>query len=223
MRRVRRLERSPLIVFDLDGTLVDSRRDIADATNALLVACGADALPEPEVGRMIGDGAATLVARAFLAAGQPEPPDALARFLDFYDRRLLDHTRPYPQIPEVLEALAARRLLALLTNKPLQATRRILAGLHLARFFDAGAVVGGDGPFARKPDAAGLRHLMARATRAPEETILVGDSLIDWRTGRNAAVRVCLVRYGFGFDSVPADLIDPETLVVDQPRGLLAL
>ena len=152
-----------LYVFDLDGTLVDSRRDIAESANALLETCGARALAEETIGRMVGDGAPTLIARAFAAAGVDRPPDALDRFLAIYDARLLKHTRPYPQMPEVLEALGARSLLAVLTNKPLAATRSILSGLGLARHFDDEAIVGGDGPFPRKPDPGGLRHLISRA------------------------------------------------------------
>ena len=143
-----------LIVFDLDGTLVDSRRDIAESANALLQSCGAAALPEEHIGRMVGDGAATLVARAFTAVGQTPPLDALQRFLAIYSGRLLQHTRVYPGMLDVLETLVLRATLAVLTNKPIESTRRILEGLGLARYFAADAVIGGDGPFARKPDPA---------------------------------------------------------------------
>src|SRR5438128_1029647 len=129
-----------LIVFDLDGTLVDSRRDIADSVNVLLVACGARPLDEPTIGRMVGEGAATLVVRAFESARIPAPPDALQRFLAIYEARLLNHTRAYPRIEAVLGELAARASLAVLTNKPLAASRRILAGLDLARYLSADAV-----------------------------------------------------------------------------------
>ena len=125
-------------VFDLDGTLVDSRRDIADAANALLVSCGAAPIAEEQIGAMVGDGAATLVARAFKASGIERPPDALERYLALYDARLLNHTRPYDGIPEVLEALGRRAALAVLTNKPIASTRRILDGLDLARHFPRG-------------------------------------------------------------------------------------
>src|SRR5260221_1724110 len=135
-----------LIVFDLDGTLIDSRRDIADAANALIESCGAPPLPEAVIGRMVGEGAALLVARAFTAAAIPEPPDALARFLELYETRWLQHTVPYPGVPGVLEALGRRLPLAVLTNKPLRATRHILQGLDLARHFSSDAVIGGDGP-----------------------------------------------------------------------------
>ena len=212
-----------LIVFDLDGTLVDSRRDIAESANALLVAFGAGPLDEQLIGRMVGDGAAALVARAFAAAGIRQPADALDRFLTIYDGRLLTYTRPYAGIPDVLGQLGTRASLAVLTNKPLGATRRILGGLDLARHFPADAVVGGDGPFPRKPNPAGLQHLAARVGAAPADTVLVGDSAIDWRTAKNAATNICLARYGFGFDGVPAGELGPETLIVDEPADLVRL
>src|SRR5262245_58556665 len=109
---------SRLVVFDLDGTLVDSRRDLAESANAVLAEFGCGPLSEERIGRMVGDGAATLVARAFAASGRQQPDDALARFLAVYNRRLLQFTRPYPGIPEVLELLRSASQLAVLTNKP---------------------------------------------------------------------------------------------------------
>jgi len=212
-----------LIVFDLDGTLVDSRRDIAESANALLETCGARPLSEETIGRMVGAGAATLVARAFAAAGIERPADALDRFLAIYDARLLKYTRPYPRIPEVLETLAARTPLAVLTNKPLAATRSILFGLGLDRYFDDEAIVGGDGPFARKPDPAGLRHLASRAGVSPSATLLVGDSIVDWQAARNASTGVCLARYGFGFEGFPVDELGPSDRLIEAPSDLLTL
>jgi phosphoglycolate phosphatase len=212
-----------LIVFDLDGTLIDSRRDLANATNMLLVECGGAPLPEAHIGQMVGDGAATLVARAFAAGGIAQPPGALDRFLRIYDDHLLDHTRPYPGIPEALEALRSRSRLAVLTNKPLASTRRILDGLALARYFPPDAVLGGDGPFPRKPDPSGLRHLAERAAAAHDDTLLVGDSAIDWRTARAAAVPVCLVRYGFGFEGIPVAELGMEARVIATPGELMSL
>jgi phosphoglycolate phosphatase len=212
-----------LIVFDLDGTLVDSRRDITDAANALLAECGAAPLPEAHIGRLVGDGAATLVARAFKVNGIARPPDALERFLALYDQRLLNHTRPYPGMPGVLDMLGLRAKLAVLTNKPIAATRRILAGLDLARHFAEDAVIGGDGPFPRKPDPAGLRHLIDRAGVGAESALLVGDSVIDWRVAREASTPVCLARYGFGFESVPIQDIRSTDRIIDGPADLLAL
>jgi phosphoglycolate phosphatase len=210
-----------LFVFDLDGTLIDSRRDIAGAANALLESCGAAPIEEARIGRMVGDGAPTLVARAFEAAGVLPPPDALERYLAIYAGRLLDHTRAYPGIPDVLAALGSRAALAVLTNKPLASTRRILDGLDLSRYFLDDAVVGGDGPFPRKPDPGGLRHLAAQAAISLEETLLVGDSLIDWRTARSAPVPLCLARYGFGFDGFPQDRLSPADRIIDAAVELL--
>ena len=217
-----KLETFRLIVFDLDGTLIDSRRDIAESANALLESCGAAPLPEERVGRMVGDGAAVLVARAFTAAGIAAPPDALERFVAIYRERLLRHTRPYPRIPEVLADLAQRAALALLTNKPLAATMEILDGLNLARFFGP-AVVAGDGAFPRKPDPSGLLHLSRAAGVLPSATVLVGDSTIDWRTARAASTAICLARYGFGFEGVSAASLGPADRLVDAPAELLSL
>src|SRR5262249_13268960 len=218
-----------LVVFDLDGTLIDSRKDIADAANELLRSCGAAALPEDRIGRIVGDGAATLVARAFEASGIERPPDALDRFLAIYDGALIRHTRPYDGIPEALEALRSHTPLAVLTNKPIASTRRILAGLDLERFFDADAVLGGDGPFPRKPDPSGLLHLAARAgiarpgARDVPDVLLVGDSIIDWRTAGRASASICLARYGFGFDGFPVEELGPGDRVIDSPAQLTSL
>lgn len=209
-----------LIVFDLDGTLVNSRRDITDAANTLVVEHGGAPISEERIGAMVGEGAAVLVSRAFAAEGLAQPPDALARYLEIYSRRLLAHTRPYHGIPEALASLARRARLAVLTNKPLAATRQILEGLDLARFFDAADVLGGDGPLPRKPDPAGLASLIARADAAAAETAMVGDSLIDWRTARAAGTRICVARYGFGFGTFPRDHLEPEDLAVDAPTDL---
>ena len=212
-----------LYVFDLDGTLIDSRRDLADSVNALLVECGARALPEERVGRMVGDGAATLVARAFEASGIPKPDDALTRFLAIYAAHLTDHTRPYDGVTEMLEACRARARIAVLTNKPIGSTRTILDRLELARFFNETMVLGGDGPLPRKPDPAGLQWLMQAASVSPVETLLVGDSMIDWRTARAAGARFAVARYGFGFEGFPPERIDRHDFIVDSPRAVFCL
>lgn len=210
-----------LIVFDLDGTLVDSRRDLAQSANALLAECGCRSLSEDAIGRMIGDGAAALVKRAFDAAGCPQPPTALDRFLTIYNGRLLAFTRPYDGIIEVLAALAPRATLAVLTNKPLASTRQILDGLGLSGFFQPSRVIGGDGPFPRKPDPAGLVHLMREAGTTPAHTLLVGDSKIDWQTAHAANAHICLASYGFGFESIDANGLAELDRVVRTPAELL--
>jgi phosphoglycolate phosphatase len=211
-----------LVVFDLDGTLVDSQRDIAESANATLVACGATPLAEDAIIRMVGDGAPVLIARAFAAAGAEKPPEALERFLSIYRGRLLTHTRAYNGISEVLADLAPRFSLAVLTNKPLDATHAILDGLDLTRYFPRDRVLGGDGPFLRKPDPAGLLHLAALRGASAAETVLVGDSGVDWRTARAAAAQACLARYGFGWDTVPTDELERHGgWTIEQPVDLL--
>jgi phosphoglycolate phosphatase len=212
-----------LIVFDLDGTLVDSRRDLAESANAVLTEYGCRPLAEDAIGRMVGDGAATLVARAFAAAGCVQPRDALRRFLDVYNARLLRFTRVYPGIAETLAAVEGRAHLAVLTNKPIGPARAILAGLDLAHHFPVDSVIGGDGPFPRKPDPAGLHALARKIGVAPGETLMVGDSTIDWRTARAAGARACLARYGFGFETFPLEMLGSEDQVIGEPEELLAV
>jgi phosphoglycolate phosphatase len=213
---------SRLFVFDLDGTLVDSLRDLADSANELLVESGAEPLEVDAIGRMVGEGAARLVARVCAAAGV-SPRDALQRFLAIYDTKLLDHTRAYDGIPEAVASLGDRASLAVLTNKPLAATRRILAGLSLSEFFDDDAVIGGDGPWPRKPDPAGLLHLCEQGGMAPADAMLVGDSLVDWQTARRAGTAICLARYGFGFLEFPPSTFDGKERFIDRPSDLLHL
>jgi phosphoglycolate phosphatase len=212
-----------LVVFDLDGTLVDSRRDLAEAANLVLEDSGALRLSEGAIGRMVGDGAAALVARAFAAAGVPPPADALDRFLAVYDERLLAHTRAYPGIPECLSTLRQRMPLALLTNKPRGATCEILEGLDLARYFEQDAIIAGDGPFPRKPDPAGLRHLAERAGVAAADTLLVGDSLVDLKTASAGGSAICLAKYGFGFETVRAAGSASTEWTIDAPLDLLTV
>ena len=210
--------RLPLVVFDLDGTLVDSRRDLADSVNALLAELGRPPLDEAVVGDMVGEGAKVLIQRA-LAASDVDPAGtaaALHRFLELYDERLLRHTHPYDGIPELLASLHGRAILAVLTNKPQEATRRVLGGLGLARFF--GEVIGSDSTFPRKPDPGALRHLMKRSGADPDHTLMVGDSRIDLEAARNAGVHICLVRYGFGFRFGPEELRD--VAIADSPPAI---
>ncbi len=215
--------RFALVVFDLDGTLVDSRKDIADAANDLILECGGARLSDNAIGLMVGEGAAVLVARAFTAARVPQPPDALPRYLRLYEQRLLLHTRPYEGTEATLASLQSRFTLAVLTNKPIKAARQILAGLDLARYFDDALVLGGDGPHARKPDPQGLLQLVAASGAIAGRALMVGDSVIDYRTSRAAGASACLARYGFGSQGFPTDELEPRDLVIDKPAELVAL
>ncbi|HTM02218.1 MAG TPA: HAD-IA family hydrolase [Vicinamibacterales bacterium] len=186
-----------LIAFDLDGTLIDSRRDLADSANDLIRELGGEPLSEEAIGRMVGDGARLLVRRALTAAGLEETDTALTRFLAFYDERLLNHTRLYDGAEDVVRMAREQARVVVLTNKPKAPSERILAGLGVRGLF--ADVVGGDGPLPRKPDPASLLALMQAAGTEARTTLMVGDSAIDHRTALNAGVRPCLVSYGFGF------------------------
>lgn len=211
----------PLVVFDLDGTLIDSRRDLADAANALIVERGGQPQPVDAISGMVGEGAPLLVKRALTAARlDPADPTALPRFLELYDERLLDHTHLYPGTRDALEEISRAATLAVLTNKPQKPSERILEGLEVAPLF--GWVIGGDTALPRKPDPGGLNHLVAAAGAGRRDTVMVGDSAIDLKTARAAGTRICLVRYGFGFGVTAAELQGNE-LVADSPRDLVAL
>jgi phosphoglycolate phosphatase len=194
-----------LLAFDLDGTLVDSRRDLADSANQLVVELGGQPLTEDAVVGMVGEGASVLVRRALAAAEVPDRPAALGRFLEIYDERLLRSTQLYPGMIRVLEAARRHARVAVLTNKPLRHTERLLDGLHVRQLFDH--VIGGDGPHPRKPAPEGLRALIAEAGATEERTLLVGDSIVDYDTARNGGVACCLVTWGFGYSRIPAGIL----------------
>lgn len=189
-----------LVVFDLDGTLVDSRQDLADSTNAVLESLGAPPLPLDRVVMMVGEGARVLMQRALAAAGLPSEgaplDDALGRFHDTYRSRLLATTRPYPGISAMLADVAPLAVLAMLTNKPLLPSRKLVEAFGWSSHFVQ--IIGGDGDVPRKPDPTGLQRLMSAAHAGPESTMLIGDSMVDVETARNAGVAMCVVRYGFG-------------------------
>jgi phosphoglycolate phosphatase len=214
------MQKTHLAVFDLDGTLIDSRRDLADSANHMLAAYGAGPLGEERIASMIGCGAPTLVKRVMMAAGIDAPLDeALARFLNAYDERLTHHTRPYDGIADLLSELQLRgTTMALLTNKPMEQSVRILDAFALSKYFPR--VVGGDGPWPRKPAPEGMRFLMREASAAADDTVLIGDSSIDLQTSRNAGVRICLARYGFGFADVPAADLRGDESFADAPADI---
>lgn len=205
-----------IIVFDLDGTLIDSARDLAESIGELLESYGVAPLPLSEVVTMVGEGAPMLVRRA-MATADIHPPleEALARFMQIYDRRLMDHTVPYEGMREMLSVVVRRGPLAVLTNKPLGPSIGILEALGLRGFFSR--VIGGDSEYGRKPDPKGLLSLQALAPG--DQIVMVGDSPADWKVAQAAGVPFVFARFGFGapkFGSTP-----PTTpYVIDHPREL---
>jgi phosphoglycolate phosphatase len=199
---------SRLLVFDLDGTLVDSSRDLATATNAALrrVAQDTPLVPLEKVRAFVGNGAGVLIEKSLRHAGIDRPvDDVLPVFLECYEGCLLDATLPYPGVPAALEALADVTL-AVLTNKPGPLARKLLGGLGLARHFDR--IWGAGDVAARKPDPAGLLRLVTELEATPGETWMIGDSPVDVRTGRAAGVRVAGVTWGLAPDELRRETPD---------------
>ena len=209
-----------LAVFDLDGTLVDSRADLTAAANRLVVELDGVPLDERTLGSMIGDGTRILVERALAAgAGISHVDDStMERFTRIYGTCLLDRTRPYHGIHPLLRTMARRIPLAVLTNKPVAPAREILAGLDLAKYF--GAVIGGDGPFPRKPDPSSLVHLAREADVDIRRCAMIGDTRVDLETARRAGARVCLARYGFGYDYFPESSLRGDEMLADSPTDI---
>jgi phosphoglycolate phosphatase len=185
-----------LIIFDLDGTLVDSGEDIARSVNELLQRSERPVLAHDRIRSYVGNGVRKLLERSLGETSDPELERAEALYLSIYRRRLLETTRPYPGVVPALEALHRESPLAVLTNKPVRESLAILEGLDLRRYFRA--VYGGDSFTRKKPDPMGVRFLREETEAGAEETLLVGDSTIDLETARNAGIRSCIVSYGMG-------------------------
>ncbi len=202
------LTRIRLLIFDLDGTLVDSKKDLALSVNAVRESMGLGALPHDVIASYVGQGVVTLMRRALGEQTKDQDLEkALALFLDHYRLHMLDNTRTYPGVREALEELQDWEL-AVLTNKPVHFSREMLERLGIARFFPI--IYGGNSFAKKKPDPVGVRKLMSDTGVSAQQTLLVGDSDTDVLTGRNAGVWTCGVTYGFGADtleSTPPDLL----------------
>jgi phosphoglycolate phosphatase len=223
-------DRLKLLVFDLDGTLIDSRIDLANSVNAMLKRFGRTELPMEVIASYVGDGAPTLVRRAL---GDPDDErffaDALNYFLAWYREHKLDYTHVYDGIREMLEAVQFRRasgsgsqqrVLVVLTNKPVNPSRAIVQALQLANFFFQ--VYGGNSFPTKKPDPLGLRSLVEEIGARPDETVMIGDSDIDILTARNAGVWSVGVQYGFAphtLDNAPPDVLVATPQELAQALG----
>jgi phosphoglycolate phosphatase len=202
-----------LLIFDLDGTLVDSRLDLANAVNATLVHMGMERLANERVYSYVGNGAPVLIRRALgEQATEQEVQEALEYFLEFYREHDLDHTVLYPGVKESLDRLHdAGKRMAVLTNKPVAMSKAIVEGLGTGRYFFR--VYGGNSFEFKKPNPIGIATLMAECGIGPEASLMIGDSSVDVHTARNAGIRCCGVSYGFQ----PETLTDPAPdLLVDR-------
>ncbi len=200
----------PLLIFDLDGTLIDSRLDLAHAVNATRGQAGRGPLPHEQIFSFVGNGAPVLIQRAMgPEASDDEAASALEFFLEYYRHHALDHTILYPGVRESLDRLhEAGAKLAVLTNKPVRISRRIMEGLGVAPLFFQ--VYGGNSFGHKKPHRIGIDTLRHEAGIPPEDTWMVGDSYVDVQTARNAGVASCGVTYGFQpetFREFPPDVL----------------
>jgi phosphoglycolate phosphatase len=219
-----------LLVFDLDGTLIDSAQDLCNSVNATLSRFGREPLADERIAGFIGNGAMVLVRRSFAAAnGAMADEDLLAQahkyFLDYYREHKLDFTYAYDGVLEALAALkelhelpdGQARAMAVLTNKPVRPARDICAALGLAPYFLN--IYGGNSFATKKPDPEGLRVLMSEAGALPEETVVIGDSQVDVETARNGGAWCIGCTFGLAPESLSAN---PPDVMVDSPADWTA-
>ena len=214
-----------LVIFDLDGTLIDSRLDLVHSVNAALRHIARPELPDDVIASYVGDGAPILIQRALRAEAADE---ALVRrglefFLSYYREHKLDHTTVYPGITQALSAIQgssnrATRKLAVLTNKPVNPSRAIVDALGMGQFF--AQVYGGNSFATKKPDPEGARRLLEETGLKPEQAAIVGDSHVDVRTGRNAGMWTVGVTYGFAPHTLESEASD---VMVDTAEELAAV
>ena len=210
-----------LLIFDLDGTLIDSREDLANSINAMLKHFGKKELPHEVIASYIGDGAPMLVRRSL---GDPDDEsfvqDAVLYFMGWYREHKLDNTYVYEGVKESLDAIQRSRdgellKMAVLSNKPVGPSRAIVEALGLSQYFFQ--VYGGNSFHTKKPDPTGVQALLEEAKVAAEETVIIGDSDIDVLTARNSGIYSVGVTYGLA----PHTLEDaPPDVLIDSPREL---
>jgi phosphoglycolate phosphatase len=222
------VERLKLLVFDLDGTLIDSAQDLCNSVNAALERFDLTRLPDQAIAGFVGNGAPLLIRRSLAlagdttleAVGQELFDKSYQFFLQYYREHKLDFTYAYEGVLESLKALhelhegpvGVTRSMAVLTNKPVRPARGICEGLGLADYFLH--IYGGDSFAVKKPDPMGLRSLMEEVGAKPEETAMIGDSKVDVQTARNAGAWAIGCSFGFG----PQNLMEaPPDILVDRP------
>jgi phosphoglycolate phosphatase len=211
-----------LVIFDLDGTLIDSRLDLVHSVNAALRHIGRKSLPDEVIASYVGDGAPILIQRAL---GGETVDEAIVRqglqfFLSYYREHKLDHTTVYDGIKDALAAVQSAskgtsRTMAVLTNKPIVPSRAIVEALGLGPFFSQ--IYGGNSFASKKPDPEGARHLLEENGVCPEEAAIVGDSHVDVETGRKAGLWTVGVNYGFAPHTLHEQ---PPDVLVDTPLEL---
>ncbi len=216
-----------LLIFDLDGTLIDSKKDLANAANAARGHMGMPPIGDELVHSYVGNGAPVLIRRVLgEGASEAQVQEALEFFLEYYRDHMLDFTALYPGVRESLDRLQAAGVsMTVLTNKPVRISQAIVNGLGVGGHFRQ--VYGGNSFEFKKPHPIGIETLMRECGIPAERTMMVGDSSVDIQTARNARVKACGVTYGFqpeSLQAVPPDLLvdrmeDMAAWVLNQQRG----
>jgi phosphoglycolate phosphatase len=205
-----------LLIFDLDGTLIDSKRDLIASVNATRAWMDLSPLPDELVSSYVGDGAPTLIRRALPGTTDQTLELALQHFLEYYREHMLDATTLYPGVREALDQLHAARIpMAVLTNKPVRFSVQLIEGLGLEMHFFR--IYGGNSFEEKKPNPVGIDSLVSEASASRDRTVMVGDSAVDIRTARNARVQACGVSWGFQPETFA---IAPPDFVIDDLRSL---
>ncbi len=211
----------PVLIFDLDGTLVDSKKDLTTSVNHIRQRFDLPVLTEQEIARFIGNGAPALIRRALATkATEPNVQEGLQMFLSYYRAHMLDTTRLYAGVRETLDRLTDCKL-AVLTNKPVHFSCAMLDGLGIYKHF--ASVYGGNSFDRKKPDPVGVYQILSDTKGERDRTWIVGDSAVDVLTGRNASIKTCGVTYGYvaeTFKDTPPDFLidhfsDLESLIHD--------
>jgi phosphoglycolate phosphatase len=207
----------PVLIFDLDGTLVDSKKDLTTSVNYVRQRFDLPVLSEHEIARFIGDGALMLIRRALAEkATESNIQSGLQMFLSYYRAHMLDQTALYPGVSEALERLRDCKL-AVLTNKPVHFSCAMLDGLGIYTYFTV--VYGGNSFEHKKPDPVGVFQILSDTHGQREKTWMIGDSAVDVRTGRNAGVNTCGVTWGYAtdtFQEMPPDYLINHLLELDS-------
>ena len=207
-----------LIIYDLDGTLVDTKEDIAQAANYMLGQMQLPSMAAQDICRYVGRGLNNLVKGCLRTDDPQRIEQGMKLYRAYYAVHLLDHSRLYPGVQDVLGHFK-QRIQVVITNKPNPYSRDILIGLGVAEyFFD---IVAGDSVYPKKPDPAAVLSMIDKAQAAPEETLMIGDSSIDVETGRNAGVLTVGIAQGFA-DDTELQAASPDALVRNF-QDLLAL
>jgi phosphoglycolate phosphatase len=205
---------APTVVFDLDGTLIDTAPDLVDTLNVVLTRAGLPPVPFAMARKMIGSGARVMIERGLQAEGRPlvgaEIDQLFRHFIDHYTAHIADRSRPFPGLEAALERLAARGCpLAICTNKLEALSLQLLTALDLAKHF--AAISGQDTLGIQKPEPEMLRQTIVRAGGRPDYAVMVGDSATDIHTARAAGIPIVAVE--FGYTEIPVAELSPDRII----------